>query len=171
MRIKRINFVLLILINSFLLFPLSHKAYAQCAAKRQNEVSHNFRQKNLKQLKVWVGKYPVNPESKKFKNFFDVPQVKDILLDLLGAKGLRNLQNHFYGVDLIEEIDGYLVMIGTTKMDNLGNVNYALVALNPKNGETHVRFVDNKHIFGCGNTDAENTLSDEIEHKIEIYAN
>ncbi len=136
MKNKQTNTVLLILISIFLLFPPIQKGFAQCVGKQRTSISHNLRHKNIEQLKVCVGKYPVNPDSKRFSNFFDVPQVKNLLLDLLGKKGMINLQNHFYGVDLIDEIDDYLVMIGTTKMSSAGNVNYALVALNLKNGDT-----------------------------------
>ena len=126
-------------------------------------------QKDLLFLRKWIGKYPTN-KSRKYRSFFYVPQVKAVLTDILGKKGFNKLLAHFQNEEPIEEIDGYLVMLGTTNRQIRGGFDYALVVLNPKNCETHVMFVDNKILTGYGNTSAENSnLPEAIENKIEIY--
>lgn len=137
--------------------------------KTASQTANTPQTKNLKDLKTWVGKYPINKDDKKYLNFFLLPQVKNILTKLLPKKGFQNLLNHFYGVDLIEEKEGFLVMLGTTKRKSSGNVDYALVALKPDTGETHVVFVDNGKMTGYGNTDGESDLPLSIEEKISGF--
>lgn len=125
--------------------------------------------KKLEHLRKWIGKYPINPDDKKFRNFFALPEVKNILVKTLPKRGYQNLLNHFYGVDLIEEKEGFLVMLGTTKRKTSGEVDYALVALKPETGETHVVFVDNGKMTGYGNTSGEDGLPLSIEEKISGF--
>lgn len=126
--------------------------------------------KKLDHLKKWVGKYPINPDDKKYLNFFKLPEVKSVLVKFLPKNGFQNLLNHFYGVDLIEEKEGFLVMLGTSKRKSSGEVDYALVALAPQTGESHVIFVDDGKMTGYGNTTGEADLPPAIEEKISIYA-
>ena len=121
-------------------------------------------------LREWIGKYPSNQDDKKFASFFNLPKVRKNLLDVLGNDGLKKLLAHFYGDDLIQEKAGFLVMLGTTARNAAGDVDYALVAIDPDNFETHVYFVDKGHMTGFGNTSGETIVPAEVESMISVYA-
>lgn len=124
---------------------------------------------DLKHLKKWIGKYPVNPQDKEFQNFFQVPEVRKILLEILKEDGFRKLLAHFAGNDLIKEKDGFLVMLGTTAKNAAQDVDYALLALNPDTGETHVFFADNKKLSSFSNTKDGGNVTAAIKQEILIY--
>ena len=124
---------------------------------------------DLKRLREWIGKYPINPKDRKYENFFQLPEVRDILVKILTEKGFQNLLTHFNGTELIKEKDGFLVMLGTTEKNANQDVNYGLVALNPETKETHVFFSDDKKLTSFSNTKSEGNLTAKIRQEILIY--
>ena len=123
---------------------------------------------DLKHLRKWIGKYPINPKDTKFNNFFSLKEVKIVLLGVLGQNGFEKLLKHFHGYDLIYEKSGFLVMLGTTDKNDNQDVNYALVAIKVETGETHIYFSDNKKLSNFSNVSENKKLPIEIKEDILI---
>ncbi|MGI8556238.1 MAG: hypothetical protein ACR2LT_07775 [Pyrinomonadaceae bacterium] len=113
---------------------------------------------NLQDLKIWIGKYPINKGSKKFADFFEIPQVRNLLTDTLGAEGFQNLLKHFAGADLIKEKKGFLEVFGTSARKANQNVDYGMIAINLQTGETHIFFVDDEKLSGFSNVKGNGSL-------------
>lgn len=125
---------------------------------------------DLRKLREWVGKYPINPTDKKYANFFELPEVKKNLIQILKEDGFQNLLKHFNGTNLIKEKDGFLVMLGTTAKNDEQDVDYGLVALNPETGETHVLFSDANKLTAFSNASDDGNLTANIKKEILVYA-
>ena len=148
----------------------SHNDFSLNSASIQlNTNKQQTNSKDLLFLKEWIGKYPINKGNKKIANIFEVPQVKNSLTGILGKDGFQNLLEHFAGFDLIEEKKGFLEVSGTTARNVDQDVDYALLAINLKTGETHVSFVDNQKLTSFSNTKGDGTLPLEIKEKILAY--
>lgn len=142
--------------------------YAQKARKQsQEKVATTF--DNLTHLKDWIGRYPINPKSKKYHNFFKLPEVKARFVGVLRSKGLSALMKEFQGQVPIEEIEGFLVIYGTGPKLSLeeGFVTHMLVALKLEDDETHVVFVQGNKNWAYSTTSE--SLPEAIEKKIHIY--
>lgn len=122
-------------------------------------------------LRSWIGKYPLNKDDKKFQNFFAVPQVKQRLSKVLGADKYaefaapktKSVQ------EPIKLEDGYLVIESHINSADFSAVTHVLFALQIEKGSsTHVYVVkDGKLNFF---SDTQETLPEEIEKKITVYA-
>lgn len=126
---------------------------------------------NLEHLRSWIGKYPLkNASDKKGSgDFFNVPEIKATLSQLLGQDGFQNLLKHFAGSDLIKEKAGFLTMLGTSESKSGQGVNYALVAVRLENGETHVLFSDDRKLLSFSNARPGSVLPIEIKQEILPY--
>lgn len=127
--------------------------------------------KQLQQLREWIGKYPVNSDDKSRESFFELPEVRKILVQILKEDGFQNLLKHFSGTNLIKEKDGFLVMLGTTERNAEQDFDYALVALNPETSETHVFFSDNGKLTAFDNAGGDGNLTADIKKEILINTN
>ncbi|MGI9034985.1 MAG: hypothetical protein ACR2GD_02985 [Pyrinomonadaceae bacterium] len=130
---------------------------------------NSYESKDLTFLREWIGKYPINKGSKKFANFFEIPQVKNILTDILGQDGFQNLLKHFAAPVLIEEKDGFLKVFGLTARNARQDVDYGLVAIKLKTGETHVFFVDDGKLTGFSNVAGNGSLPIEVKETSLSY--
>lgn len=173
MKSKRYLFLILLLFAFFAACGQTQEAISTVETPTkiptQTNVSNETSSSDLKNLKNWIGKYPINPKDKNYRNFFQVPEVKKILVGILKENGFQNLLEHFSGYDLIKEKDGFLVMLGTTAKNADEDVNYALLALNPDTQETHVFFADNKKLTFFSNVKGNGKLSADIKKEILVY--
>lgn len=133
------------------------------------ETNDSAKANDLKKLKEWIGKYPIDPKNKNYQNFFQLPEVKQILVEILREEGFQNLLEHFSGTDLIKEKNGFLVMLGTTARNAAQDVDYALLALNPDTKETHIFFSDNKKLTAFSNVKGDGNLTAEIKQEILVH--
>ncbi|MGI8556239.1 MAG: hypothetical protein ACR2LT_07780 [Pyrinomonadaceae bacterium] len=161
-------------INSALVFLLLLTIFetvqinAQISQKKSR--ANTSHQQNLQNLKTWVGKYPFDKKSKRYANFFNEPQVRFLLTDLLGnRKKYQQFVSEFRNLTPIEFIEGFLVIQGTEPMPPAGQgvEKHILVAIKLKDKETHIVFVKNDKHWGLATTSED--LPDDISKKIDIY--
>ncbi len=125
--------------------------------------------KNLLFLKEWIGKYPIDKGSKRFANFFTIPQVENLLTDILGKDGFHNLLKHLAASTLIKEKKGFLEILGTSARKANQDVDYGMLTINLKTGETHVFFVDDEKLSGFSNVKGNGTLPLAVKADILPY--
>lgn len=125
--------------------------------------------KDLSFLKEWIGKYPINKNSKKFANFFEIPQVKNLLTEILGKDGYLNLIKHLAASTLIKEKKGFLEILGTSARKENMDVDYGMIAINLKTGGTHVFLVDNEKLSGFNNVSGNGNLPLAVKADILPY--
>jgi hypothetical protein len=92
---------------------------------------------NLAYLKDWIGRYPIDKQSKLYPNIYQHRQLRPRLEKLLGDEIYRHLVDDYYVMTPIEVVDDYLI-IRRCERHNCPNDN--LVAINLYEGDIHVAF-------------------------------
>lgn len=166
MKLKQFMRAIFILIF-LLILSESNKIYAQKSNK--NSQIATLDQHDLNELKIWVGKYPIDENGKRYSNFFMVPKVKFLITDLMGISKFQSLVSEFRNFARIELVEGYAVIQGTGPMPPIGEgvEKHILVAIKLKNGETHVISVQGDK--NCEFSTTSEDLPDAIDKKISIY--
>lgn len=142
-------------------------AFAGAPLAQQTSAARQGAYRDLGRLKAWAGKLPRNPKSRKFRDFFALPEIKRPLQKMLGAKDFNTLVNEdFRNPEPIELIGNYLVIMGTNKTGNTG-LRHTQLAVGLKNGFINIWHVEGKKIWGTSNSSAQ--LPEEIEDKIMKY--
>lgn len=143
------------------MFVFANTSPAQQTAAKKNA------DKSLNHLKTWAGKLPRNPKSKKFRDFFALPEIKRQLQKMLDTKDFNVLINDdFRDSEPIEIVGDYLVIMGTNKAGN-APLRHTQIAIGLKNGFINIWHVEGKKIWGTSNSSAQ--LPEEIEDKIMKY--
>jgi hypothetical protein len=128
-------------------------------------------------LKRWANEYPIDYTTKPKTNFFDLPEIRQRLFNLLGRRNVRRLMKDFGMVTPSNLIEGYLILEGvTSNRTPESEIENAIVAvnINDKAGTIIVVFSGIGQRFGqpeffCTNGKTCNGLPTEVRTKIKEW--
>jgi hypothetical protein len=126
-------------------------------------------QAKLDHLKKWANEYPIDNNSRPRKNFFELREIREPLLKLLGKQGFERLINSFGLVEPIDVIRGYLVLEGAANLHVSPVEEHALVAVKLFDGTMHVAFAREGKIQWFSSKGKHTDLSPDIRQRIRKY--
>jgi hypothetical protein len=136
-----------------------------------------FAQGKYSHLKKWANEYPLDYTTKPKTNFFELPEIRQPLLKLLGTQNFRRLIKDFGMVTPINLIDGYLIIEGVTSNRTPENETENVIVavnINDKPGTIMVMFSGIGERFGqvesfCTNGKTCNGLPTEVSNKVREW--
>lgn len=128
-------------------------------------------QVKLNHLKSWANEYPIDNASKPRRNFFQLREIRDPLLKLLGKQGFDRLMNSFGLVQPIDLISGYLVMEGAANLHVSPVEEHAVLAVRLSDGTMHVAFARDGKVEWFSTRGKHTELPRDIRNRIQQYVN
>ncbi len=128
-------------------------------------------QGKLDHLKKWANEYPIDNASKPRKNFFQLREIREPLLKLLGKQGFERLINSFGLVEPIDLIRGHLVLEGAADLHVSPIEEHAVVAVKLSDGTMHVAFNRAGKIEWFSTQGKHTDLPRDIRNRINRHGN
>jgi hypothetical protein len=128
-------------------------------------------QVRLNHLKSWANEYPIDNASKPHRNFFQLREIREPLLKLLGKPGFDRLMESFGLVQPIDLISGYLVLEGAANLHVSPVEEHAVLAVRLSDGTMHVAFARDGKVEWFSSRGKHTQLRRDIRNRIQQYAN
>ncbi len=131
--------------------------------------SSGLAQVRLNHLKSWANEYPIDNASKPRRNFFQLREIREPLLKLLGKQGFDRLMNSFGLVQPIDLISGYLVLEGAANLHVSPVEEHAVLAVRLSDGTMHVAFARDGKVEWFSSRGKHTELPRDIRNRIQQY--
>ena len=107
-----------------------------------------FRRRSLEHLRTWAGRYPTEGEGKRRVEILKLPEIRQPLLKLLGAKRYQRLLENYFMEVPIDLIEQHLLIRRWNKWSSEQSVVVINVIYDTK--DIYVGFVDDKKVEWFG---------------------